>query len=307
MLNPVHLHTLSVVVRVGSFADAARQLGYTSSAVSQQIAALERTVKLPLFERGAHSIRPTPAAEFLVQRSREALGALDALDQDVQGISAGRMGRLRLGSFPTASECLLPAVLADYAPAYPAVEIRLDEGEPDELLPQLREGELDLALVFAYDLVPRHWPGGLKSTALLREELLLLLPADHRLAGRTVVDLAELAGETWVATRDGTAGASCVARLCAGAGFAPHIDYRSNDYAVIRGFVRAGLGIAVIPALGYQPTEQVEVSRLAGVSARRHIKAMHSSAVANPAVPNAVQAFRKAARNLASEYVEIEG
>lgn len=304
MLNPVHLRTLAVVIRARSFAEAARRLGYTGSAVSQQISALERAVKLPLFERGAHSVRPTPAAEFLVRRARDALAALDALDDDVRGIESGKLGRLRLGSFPTASERLLPAGLAAYGPAHPEVEISLDEGEPDELMPLLAEGELDLALVFSYDVVPRTWPGDMHATPLLHEDLVLLLPRGHRLAGADEVGLPDLEGETWVATREGTAAASCLSRLCAGAGFAPRIDYRSNDYAVVRGFVRSGLGIALVPALGYQPTEAVVAGRLAGVAARRHITALHRTVAANPVVADAVRAMRGAAAQLARELPE---
>ncbi len=78
MLNPVHLQTLTAVIQSGSFADAARQLGYTGSAVSQQIAALERAVKMPLFERDARSVKPTPAGQFVAERSKEAIAALAA-------------------------------------------------------------------------------------------------------------------------------------------------------------------------------------------------------------------------------------
>lgn len=298
MLNPVHLRTLAAVVRAGSFADAARWLGYTASAVSQQIAALERATKLPLFERGAASVRPTPAALLLVERARDILGALDGLDEDLHAISEGRLGRLRLGSFPTASERLLPAGLAAYTQGHPGVEIHLDEGEPDELLLLLQEGELDIALVFAYDLVPRRWPEGVTVTALLDEDLLLLVPAGHRLAGARRVELAELAAETWVATRDGTAAEACLTRLCAQLGFAPSIGYRSNDYAVVRAFVRAGLGVALVPELGYQATDGVVRAQLVDVTARRHIAALQRLPAANPAIADAVHALNVSAQTL---------
>lgn len=92
MLNPVHLRTLSVVLRTGSFAEAARRLGYTGSAVSQQISALERQLKTSLFERDAHSIRATPAAEFIASRSSAALGALEALEDDITQLMEGAVG-----------------------------------------------------------------------------------------------------------------------------------------------------------------------------------------------------------------------
>ncbi|MET9242643.1 LysR family transcriptional regulator [Nonomuraea sp. NPDC003709] len=298
MLNPLHLRTLTAVLNAGSFAAAARRLGYTGSAVSQQIAALERAVRMPLFERGAQTITPTPAARYLVLRAYEVLAALDALEDDVRGMSEGTIGRLRLGSFPTASQRLLPIALAAYAQTHPAVETLLDEGEPDELIPLVRAGELDLALVYRYDLVPRAWPRDLREIPLLAEELLLLLPAGHSLAAAGAVALDDLKHETWVSTREGTSGASCLRRLCARAGYEPQVDYRSNDYGVIHGFVRSGLGVALVPALAHLPGEGVVATGLDGVEARRRIAAVHRTAAANPAVTGAVCSLRLAAARL---------
>jgi DNA-binding transcriptional LysR family regulator len=299
MLNPVHLRTLTTVIRTGSFADAARHLGYTGSAVSQQIAALERAVKMPLFERGAHSVRPTPAGEFIAEGARDALAALGSLEDDIHGMSQGSIGRLRLGSFPTASEKLLPLMLAAYARDRPQVEILLDEGEPDELIPLLQVAELDMALVYRYNLVPQSLPRTLRATHLLDEELLLLLPKDHRLAHTDAILLGDLRTETWISTREGTSGASCLRRMCAGAGFVPQVGYRSNDYDVITNFVKSRLGIALIPALGHVPGRDVTATHIEDVRIRRQVVVMHGSAKANPVVTGAVQALQAAVRVLA--------
>ena len=299
MLNPVHLRTLTTVIMTGSFADAARQLGYTGSAVSQQIAALERAVKMPLFERDAHSIRPTPAGEFIAERARDALAALDALEDDIRGMAHGSIGRLRLGSFPTASEKLLPLALAAYGRDHPQVEILLDEGEPAELVPLIAVAELDLALTYRYSLVPQAWPKTVKATQLLDEELLLLLPKGHRLAGADAILLADLAAEIWISTREGTAGASCLRRMCAGAGFVPQVGYRSNDYDVITNFVKSRLGIALIPALAYVSDGEVIATRIEDVQVRRQVMVMHRSNKITPAVTGVVQALQASARILA--------
>jgi DNA-binding transcriptional LysR family regulator len=228
MLNPVHLRTLMTVIRTGSFADAARRLGYTGSAISQQIAALERAVKMPLFERDARSVRPTSAGNFIAERARESLAALGSLEDDIRGMSQGAIGRLRIGSFPTASERLLPVMLAAYVRDHPDVEIALDEGEPDELVPLLQMAELDLALVYRYKLVPQSWPRTLNATHLFDEDLVLLLPRGHRLADGDLVPLGELAEETWISTCEGTSGASNLRRMCAGADFAAQVDYEAT-------------------------------------------------------------------------------
>ncbi|UPK74954.1 LysR family transcriptional regulator [Nocardioidaceae bacterium SCSIO 66511] len=306
MLNPVHLRTLTAVIRTGSFADAARQLGYTASAVSQQIAALERAVQLPLFERDAHSITATPAAEFLAERARDSLSALDGLDDDVRGLVAGELGRLRLGSFPTASERLLPGGLAAYRQAHPDVRVELDEGEPAELVALLRDGELDVAVVYRYDLVPQRWPAGLTRTPLVEERLVLLLPDGHRLAGEQTVTLADLEDETWVRTREGSSGATCLDRICAEADFVPQVSVRSNDYDVIREFVRSGLGIALVPALAHVPAEGIVARSLDDVDVRRHVLALHRPIGAGPSAPAAVDALTSAATDVAAGTEGVE-
>lgn len=288
MLNPVHLHTLMAVLRTGSFADAARQLGYTGSAVSQQMSSLERVLRTPLFEREAHSVRPTPTAELLAARSGDVLAGLTSLERDVEGLVAGTVGRIRIGGFPTVSRRIVPEWLAGHHRGRPGIEVVLDEDEPTGLLARLQAGGLDLVLVYRYDLVPHPWPAGVRRVKLLQEELLLLLPESHRLAGAERVVVADLADETWISTREASDGASCLRRVCAVEGFTPQVAYRSNDYGVVRGFVRAGLGIAIVPSLGWEPTPGVVARPLSDVAARRHLFAVFRSAGAQPAVTTVV-------------------
>jgi len=292
VLNPVQLRTLAVVVEAGSFADAARRLGYTASAVSQQVMALERAVGMALFERQAHSVRPTTAAYLLVERGRDVLNSLEALELDAQVMAQGRTGRVRVGSFPTASARLLPGCLAALVRARPGAQVLLDEAEPDELMPLLVDGRLDVVLVYQYDLVPRTLPDGLVETRLLDEDLLLLLPRDHPRRSRLPVDLAVLAAERWVASREGSDGAACLQTLCAAAGFVPRIDLRTNDYGVVQGIVGSGLGVALVPALGHHPMPEVVATLLAGRRRRRHVSAVHRAANTNPLVPHVLEALR---------------
>lgn len=299
MLNPIHLRTLAAVVRAGSFADAARRLGYTSSAVSQQVSALERALRMPLFEREAQSIRPTAAAEFLAARAHDVLSTLGALEDEMQGLSEGTAGRLRLGSFPTASERLLPGAIARFVRDRGGVDIELDEAEPEELVHRLQDGDLDLALVYRYDLVPRSWPRSLSSVDLLHEDLVVLLTPTHPHFGRSDVPLAELGDDVWVSSREGTAGAACLRALCAGAGFEPTIGFRSNDYDVLHEFVRSGLGIALAPALSVSD-EGATATRLRDVTVRRHVSALHRAG-ANPAVGAMVAALHAIAESLTKD------
>ncbi|MFG1687731.1 LysR family transcriptional regulator [Nonomuraea sp. NPDC049269] len=294
MLNPTHLLTLEVVCRTGSFAIAARELGYTSSGVSQQMAGLERACGLLLFERQAHGIRPTAAADQLVERAGRVLAVLGEFEDEIRDLAAGRVGRLRLGSFPTASVRLVPDALTDLVAGHPAAEILLEEGEPDELAQMLVNGELDAALLYEYGHVPQRWPTELVTVPLLREALLLLTQHQRANTGEATARLPALRAAQWITSREGTAGAISLERLCAAAGFAPAITRRSDNYDVVRQLVGAGLGVAVVPALGHVPDERVHAEPIASHLAHRRVLVAHRAANVNPLLQPALRAIKAA-------------
>ncbi|WKX07417.1 LysR substrate-binding domain-containing protein [Streptomyces sp. NL15-2K] len=290
MLKPQHLLTLKAVVRSGSFAITARDLGYTASAISQQISALEKETGLVLFEREAHGIRPTAAAHRLVDLSDRVLAALDDLDHHVQELATGVTGRLRLGSFPTAGVRLVPSALSTFVETHPRAQIQLEEGEPEELAAALGDGDLDVALVYEYGLSPRPWPDGLTHHRLLREDLVLLRTHDSGLSAQ----LPHLSRARWITSREGTAGARSLVRLCAAAGFEAAVAFRSNNYDVVRELVSAGLGVAVVPALGHAPSDTIEATRLAQRSAHRTVMALRRSENSNPLLAGMLDSLRRA-------------
>lgn len=304
MLNPVHLRTLAMVLRTGSFAEAARRLGYTGSAVSQQIAILERQLKTALFERDAHSISATPAAEFIAARSHTAIGALQALEDDISLLMDGVVGRLRLGSFPTASERLVPVALSSFQASHPDIDVQLDEAEPQELMPQLESREIDLAVVYRYDLVPTAWPKTVRTDRVLREDL-LVIRAGGGAEQPGEVDLSVLAGETWVSTREGTSGAAVLRHLCRAQGFEPSVSFRSNNYSVTQGLVRAGLGIALVPALGYAPGPGISAARIEGSTAFREILVASSPTAPRSVVDAFIGSFRRSANGFAPDALGV--
>ncbi|GAA4882976.1 LysR family transcriptional regulator [Saccharopolyspora cebuensis] len=301
MLNPIHLRTLQECVRTGSFAEAGRVLGYTSSAVSQQMVLLERAVGAPLFERSARSARSTALASRLALRSRDALGALDALEREIRAMVAGDEGSLRLASFATANARLLPEVLATVVAQRPNAEVQLDEAEPDEVLDPVLDGVVDAAVVFEYDLDPRQWPLELCAEELLAEPLRIALPRQHRLAGASEVDLRDLTGDPWICTRADTAGARSLVRLAAEAGFVPRIIFRSNDYSVIRTLVARGLGVAVLPGLAL-PDERVRIARIAGRRPHRRVKTLHRKQNTNPLLPIALDCLAESCASVADDW-----
>lgn len=306
MLNPIHLRTLITVLRTGSFADAARELGYTGSAVSQQIARLERTARVTLFDRSARSVTPTPAAELLASRSRELLAVIRELEDDVLAVSKGRLGTLRVGSFPTASERLLPVAFRNFLEAQPQVTIRLGEAESNELIGQLLDGQIDVALVYHYDLVPQTVPDEVWRVPLLEEDLQLLAPSSHPLADRTSLSWEELSTQTWITTRQSTAGAECLRRLCARAEFEPQIGFRSNDYDVVREFVRLGLGLALVPSLCGGAIEGTIALPKQDHGVHRRVSVLHRGESLNPVVSGFLAALRKAAIEISTDNVRPE-
>ncbi|MCG5213630.1 LysR family transcriptional regulator [Streptosporangium sp. KLBMP 9127] len=300
MLNPSHLRTLAEVIQTGSFAEAARRLGYTSSAVSQQMAALERVVKAQLFEREAHGIRPSATAQFIAARGTDLLVAIEELQEDVAARVAGRLGSLRLGSFPTANARIVPRVIASLVEAHPGVEVLLDEGEPDRISSSLIDGSIDIAVVYAYDLVPMTWPAEVTPVELLVEDLVLLLPAGYPHPG-AITDLAMLRPEKWISSQEDTPGATCLTRLCAARGFEPKIAFRSNDYDVVRGLVAAGVGVAVVPGLAHTPDDAIRAEPLPASRTHRRVLALHRTANSNPLLGEALHALRRACGTLQVE------
>src|SRR5436190_20196989 len=147
MLDVKRMRVLREVAAERSFSAAAQKLGYTQSAVSQQIAALEREAGSTLIERNPRGIRLTDAGEALVRHADKILARLAEAESELEAIAGLRGGRLRLGSFPTAGATLMPRAIAEVSGRHPAVEVSLAEAEPDESLPRLKAGELDLILI----------------------------------------------------------------------------------------------------------------------------------------------------------------
>lgn len=288
MLNPIHLLTLRTVLEHDSFARAAVQLGYTTPAVSQQMSALERATGLVLFERLPRGIRSTPAASYLASAGSGIVNALVGLERDAVAIATGRRGQIRLGSFPTASQRIVPAALAHFAAINPESVVSFDQATLEELLATLTEGPLDVAVTYENDLGTPPLPAGLVAVHLLTEERHLLLPGGHRLGRSAVLDLGDLAGETWIASK----GSPVLQRMCTSAGFEPRIAHRTDDFDVMHEFVRHGLGIALVPALGYVPGPGIASAALSVPPPTRRVYAVHRRSNENPLLGQLVAALR---------------
>ncbi len=260
MLNVARLAVLKEVAYRGSFSEAAEALSYSQSAISQQIAALEAEAGLTLLERHPRGVSLTAAGQTLVGHAEGILAELERAEAALAEIAGLRGGRLRMASFPTAGATLMPLAIAKFRASYPDVELTLAEGEPEDVAPRLRGGELDLALLFEFE--GEQLIGARMTRAELFEDpMFLALPAEHRLAARRRLRLEDLREEAWVQTSRTSPCARHVVRCCHAAGFEPNVAFESDDYQTVQGLVAAGVGVALIPQLALSAPRPDVVTR----------------------------------------------
>jgi DNA-binding transcriptional LysR family regulator len=275
MLDVKRLRVLREVARHGSFSAAADALSYTQSAISQQIATLEREAGTQLVERNARGIRLTDAGAALVGHTDVILARLLAAERELEAIAGLQGGTLRVVGFPSAAASVLPVAVARFRQRHPAVELTLEPREPDEALAALKAGDADVALTVEapWDPIPTD---GLRTRRVLDDQLFVALPLGHPLAGEARIRLEDLSAEAWI---KGTTLATCpdtriLMRACAGAGFEPRLAFQSDDYGAIQGFIAAGVGVALIPELGLATVrDDIVIRPLAGKPPFRRVLA----------------------------------
>jgi DNA-binding transcriptional LysR family regulator len=257
LIDVQRLAVLREVARAGSFARAAAALHHTPSAVSQQIAALERGAGVLLVERSTRGVTLTDAGRSLVATADAIHAELEQAAQRLRALATAGPQTLTVVTFPSAGEPLLaPALTAVTTAAGDPVEITVIEAEPDEALGLIRDGRADLALVYHFHTrqAPRGWPaaaGPGRYIPLVTDPLRLLLPAGHPLASRPAVSLADVAAERWIQGWGDVAD-----MLAALSGFRLQIACRSSDYRFMSALVGAGVGIALVPSLALTGSPQ---------------------------------------------------
>lgn len=261
MLEVRQLKIFRAVARTGSYSAAARHLGYTQPAISQQIKAMERSLGTSLVTRSGHQLQLTEAGEALCRHAATVLGSLDAAEAEIRALTELRAGKVRLAAFPSACAALVPKAIARTQAAGPGVKVALIEAEPPEAIAMVRAGECEIALVFDYPdgRVPDSEStcdagspdlSDLSVRTLCTDRLRVLLPPRHRLAGtaRTApVHLGELTGEKWIAGCPQCRGHLIDA--CAEAGFHPDIAFSTENLGAVVGLVAEGLGVALATEL----------------------------------------------------------
>ncbi|MEV0637718.1 LysR family transcriptional regulator [Streptomyces sp. NPDC050619] len=279
MYDPIRLAALVAVSEAGSITRAAERLGYTTPALSQQLAKLEREAGTALLVRHHRGARLTDAGEVLVARARRVLDELDRARHELARLAGLSGGRLRLGTFPTAGIHLLPPVLSAFRRAHPDVELSVADYEPPAGIAAVAAGEIDLALTHTCEPAePFPLPSAVGAEPVLVEELVLVTAPGHALSsGSARLPLAELAGQPLISMAPDHPARQGVEAVLARAGATPSVLVATPGYALVCALVSAGLGVGVVPEMvartaatpvGTRPLEAGELRRTISVVRR---------------------------------------
>jgi DNA-binding transcriptional LysR family regulator len=278
MIDVRRMRVLVEVAAYGSMSAAAEALNYTPSAVSQQIATLEREVGVALVERAPRSITLTDAGRTLAAHAEVILNRLELAEMEVKEIAGLHGGRLRLATFRSAGETIMAEAITEFHQRYPEVELTLTEGEPEEYMSLIKSGRIDLGLGFSYDHVSRAGVDSTEETILMSDPIGVALPRTHRLADGAAIDLCELADDPWVNSPPRSSIHTFTESLCRAAGFEPRIMFETNDYHVAQALVASGVGVTFLPALaGVVAHPEITLLPLAGEQTKREIIAVYRS------------------------------
>ncbi|SFO76420.1 LysR family transcriptional regulator [Actinomadura madurae] len=242
MLNLTHLRVLEAVARHGSVTEAARELHYSQPSVSHHLGRLEAATGARLVQRVGRGIRLTPEGELLAQRAREIVGRVDAASAELEAQVGLRAGRVRVAGFQTVLSTIVPRAAAELAASYPGVELNLVDVHPVEGLRMLRDGRVDVALVFRHADTPDE-EEGFRLTPLLEDPLYLI-------AREPDARLEDYRDSAWVGGCERCRAA--MVAVCERAGFTPRIAFSSDDMVVVQSLVAAGMGVATLPGLALE-------------------------------------------------------
>lgn len=275
MLDVRRMRVLREVGEHGSMAAAAAALHLTPSAVSQHVGALEREAGVALVERDPRGVRLTAAGRLLAREADVVAARLHAVHEEILALGGLRAGVLRLAAFATVAATLMAPAIGAFARRHPEVDMRFVEGDPEDTVPRLRRGDLDLVLGYEYDLITPRPDDDLRRVPLLEDPFRIVLPAGHPAAGRPAVGLADLRDDDWI-TESRPDCRAFVSRACAAAGFEAKVWSESSDYGVTMALVAQRGAVALVPGLALRevPTGVV-VRDLAHGPLSRRVHALH--------------------------------
>jgi molybdate transport repressor ModE-like protein len=300
MLNLERLRVLQAVSRTGSVSGAADTLHVTTSAVSQQIARLEREIGQTLVERQGRGIRLTEAGSVLAEHAGRLLDEVERVEADLAGRSGAVVGKLTVAAFATAARGLLPEAMRALRAGYPKLSVRLAELEPTEAIPGLCRGDVDVAIVQDWADAPLELPPGLARRPLLDDLLDVALPAGHPLASRPTLRLAELADADWITWTSGQICHDWLRKSLHGNGIRSDVAHTASEHSTQLALVAAGMGVAIIPRLGREPVpDTVRVLEVRPRLSRQVYALWRASAARRPAIAAVVGELGNVAKTVA--------
>lgn len=291
MLDVRRLRLLRDLAHLGTIAAVAQAHAYTPSAVSQQLAALQREAGVPLLEHTGRSVSLTPAATALVHHVETILAALEAASATLAAARTGLSGTVRIGAFPSAVPTLLPAALVALGRDHPALDLMVTELDPVDMPDALRDGRLDVALWHDYDIAPVAPDPGVDSVRLLDEKVFLAVPAE----GWPDATIASTRDAAWIVGTPGTLCHTVAMRVCQAAGFTARVRHHADDFTAVLALVAAGQGVALVPELG--ATHPPADVRLVPLDVHRRTRiAYRRGAAGHPVVAACVAALESSTR-----------
>jgi DNA-binding transcriptional LysR family regulator len=286
MIDLAGLSSLQAVATHGSVVGAADALGFTPSAVSQQVKRLEKQTGVPLLERVGRGVILTDHGRHLVDAGARLLADLEQVESGLHQRAGAVSGHLRLTAFSTAMRGLVAPVVRDLRDAHPDLTLALTEREPWDTVDLVATGQSDLGVVHRWGDVPIAIPEHLTATVVAHDAADVVVHVEHPLAGRDRVSPRDLVDEGWIATPDGTICRQWLTRMYAGTGRLPRIAHTAMEFDSHLALVRAGLGIALVPRLGRQPLgDQLVAVPAHDPEPTRHVIAVHRRSMAeSPAI-----------------------
>jgi DNA-binding transcriptional LysR family regulator len=286
MIDLSALISLRAVDSRGSVVGAAEALGFTPSAISQQVKRLEKQAGVPLLERVGRGVMLTGHGRHLVDAGSRLLTDLEEIESGLHAQAGTVAGHLRVTAFSTAMRGLVAPAVRELHGAHPDLALALAEREPWETVDLVASGQSDIGVVHSWGDLPLAIPDHLAATPLARDVADVIVPVGHRLAARRSVSPSDLVDEDWIATPEGTICRQWLTRMYDGTGRLPRITHQSMEFASHVALVGAGLGIALIPRLGRQELPGDVTALLAHDPVpTREIMALHRRSMADsPAV-----------------------
>ncbi|MGW0778087.1 LysR family transcriptional regulator [Streptomyces sp. NPDC002835] len=296
MLNLERLRTLDALARHGSVSAAADGLHVTTSAVSQQMAKLEREVGQQLLAKNGRGVRLTDTGRLLADHAARILSQVELAQSEIEARRGQVVGEVRIAAFPTAARGLFPAALSSLRRDHAELRVLSTELEPEAAVREVIRGDLDLAVVLDWSNKRLPVPGGLAQAHLLDDVPDVAMPADHPLAGRAEVDLEEFADDEWVSWPEGEFCHEWLVFTLRSKGFEPRITHLAGEHHTQLALIAAGLGVCVAPRLGRGAVPEGVALVPVRQRMRRHVHAVwRTDADRRPSIRAAVEALRSAA------------